>query len=378
MKNKSTRVLLLVGQGYEAADFRYACGLSLPDAAVYLQVGRKRTLVVPEMEYGRACRETNRGIKVVTPTLLEVPSSARGKLSEWVVALLGCHSVKAVTVSSSFPVGLADELRQQGISLEVKLGSLFPERAVKSAVEIEHIREAQQAAVLAVRAACAELATAGISAQGLLQHKGHTMTSEHLRAVIERVLLDRDCVASETIVACGRDGADPHERGSGPLLAGQPIVLDVFPRHRGHGYWGDLTRTVVRGKPSPALTRMYRAVWAAQRAALEQIRPGVAVRTVHAAAERVFAEREYETTRQAGGVPEGFIHSTGHGVGLDIHEEPGVRNAPTRLRAGHVITVEPGLYYRDLGGIRIEDTVVVTRTGWRYLVPLEKRFEVQA
>jgi Xaa-Pro aminopeptidase len=188
-------------------------------------------------------------------------------------------------------------------------------------------------------------------------------------------LLEHRCRGEETIVACGRDAADPHERGSGPLSAREAIVIDIFPQHMEHGYWGDLTRTVVKGQPGPKLVALYRAVKEAQRAALKAIKPRVQVCTVHKAAQQVFEKAGF-ATGITDGFPQGFIHSTGHGVGLDIHEPPSLGDSTARLREGQVITVEPGLYYRTLGGVRIEDTVVVTKEGWRYLVPLEKKFQL--
>jgi Xaa-Pro aminopeptidase len=168
---------------------------------------------------------------------------------------------------------------------------------------------------------------------------------------------------------------EPHERGHGPLRAGQPIVIDIFPRHKVHGYWGDITRTVARGPVLPAVRRMYGAVKAAQQAALRRLKPGVSGVTVHQTVEQVLEERGFKT-RVGDGVAEGFIHGTGHGVGLDIHEAPPLGKSKGRLRAGHVVTVEPGLYYPGLGGVRVEDTVVITRGGWRYLATCPKRLLV--
>jgi Xaa-Pro aminopeptidase len=196
-----------------------------------------------------------------------------------------------------------------------------------------------------------------------------------VKRLIERVLLDHGCSGKNTIVAGGEQGADPHEQGHGPLLARRPIVIDIFPQHTRSGYWGDLTRTVVRGAAGHELRRMYAAVRAAQAAALAKIRAGARCSAVHKAAAEELAGRGFETGAR-NGRPAGFIHSTGHGVGLAIHEAPSVSRFGGRLEAGNVITVEPGLYYPGLGGIRIEDTVEVTKTGWRYVVPCEKRFEI--
>jgi Xaa-Pro aminopeptidase len=205
--------------------------------------------------------------------------------------------------------------------------------------------------------------------------RNELLTSERVRRAILRTLLEHDCFAREVIVAGGAQAADPHVQGEGPLRASEAIVLDIFPQHLGHGYWGDLTRTVVKGKPPAELKRMYGAVKAAQMAALRAVRAGVQGASVHGRAVAEFKRRGYET-REIKGRAAGFIHGTGHGLGLAIHEAPSVSAAEGRLRAGNVITVEPGLYYPDAGGVRIEDAVVVTRTGCRLLARCEKRFEV--
>jgi Xaa-Pro aminopeptidase len=201
------------------------------------------------------------------------------------------------------------------------------------------------------------------------------ITAEAVKKLIHGILLDHDCTGKDTIVACGRQAVDPHEQGHGPLRAGKAIVIDIFPQHIRSGYWGDLTRTVVRGAAGHELRGMYSAVRAAQLAALERIKSGVKGSTVHRAAAAELTRRGFRT-ENLDGQPAGFIHSTGHGVGLAIHEGPSLSASGGRLRAGHVVTVEPGLYYPAVGGVRIEDTVEVTRDGWRYLVPCEKRFEI--
>ncbi|MBU4394549.1 MAG: M24 family metallopeptidase, partial [Proteobacteria bacterium] len=208
-----------------------------------------------------------------------------------------------------------------------------------------------------------------------LRVRGRLLTSERVRRAIYRVLVDHNCTGEGTIVACDGQAATPHGIGHGPLRAHQSIVIDIFPRHLEHGYWGDLTRTVVKGTPSPALKKMYAAVKAAQAAALAKIRAGVSGRRVHLAAVAALARHGFKTGLLEGKA-QGFIHSTGHGIGLEVHEAPSLSLRPGRLRAGHVVTVEPGLYYFQHGGVRIEDTVLVTRGGCRKLAACADVFEV--
>jgi Xaa-Pro aminopeptidase len=274
-----------------------------------------------------------------------------------------------------FPHGVAMRLKKKGVRVSIAETPLFPEREVKRPDECRHIAEAQQAAVIAMRAAIALIAEAEVDSADCLCRNSRRLTAGDIRAAIMKVLFDHACIGREIIVAGGVQGADPHEMGEGPLRAHEAIVIDIFPQHQVHGYWGDLTRTVVKGAPSRELKRMYQAVKAAHAAALNAVRAGVKTGTVHAAAAAALDRRGFRTERR-GDRNVGFIHSTGHGVGLAIHEAPTVSPSGGRLRAGNVITIEPGLYYPELGGVRIEDTIVVTRTGWRYLVPCEKKFQV--
>jgi Xaa-Pro aminopeptidase len=366
---------MMVGVPMESPDLLYASGFRAVDPVVLLDKGGDRTLVVSSMESGRAARECP-GVRVMDPRSLNLGKLERGRLSSWALRLMRLNGVTSVSVGAMFPIGVARRLERAGMRLRVMQGALFPERLVKRPDEVSAIAESQQAAVIAMRAAMRMIGDSTIDAGSVLRLERTTLTAETVRRTIERVLLDHDCTGHDIIVACGEYAADPHAVGEGPLLAGRPIVLDIFPRHQRHAYWGDLTRTVVRGRATPELRRLYSAVRAAQLAALEAVRPGVRCRTVHARAVRVFEERGFRTGVKDGQAF-GFIHGTGHGVGLAIHEGPTLApSGETRLRSGNVVTVEPGLYYPGLGGVRIEDTVLVTAHGWRYLAPCEKRFEL--
>ena len=193
-----------------------------------------------------------------------------------------------------------------------------------------------------------------------------------MNTVIDHTLLDFGCEAEEIIVSCGKDTANPHGTTDGPLRANAPIILDIFPRSKKKRYFADMTRTVIHGEASEELKEMYEAVLAAQEKGLEMVKPGVSAADVHNAVCDIFEKRGYDTYRSGSKV--GFIHSTGHGVGLDVHELPGVGESGVLLETGNVITIEPGLYYPETGGIRLEDMVLVTENGCENLTGLEKRF----
>lgn len=377
---KSTGAILLIASPSTAPDLAYASEFWAPDPLVFLLTPKRRYLVVSRLEIGRAKALAEKSTKsppldVFTPEELGVPKLKRADYEQWALKLLRRVGVNRVRVPADFPHDIAIRLKAGGIHISSSREALFPQRMVKSPSEIAHITESQQAAVIATRAAVEMIAATRITRNETLSYKGRTLLSEDVQRAIQHVLLDHGVMCNEVIVAGGLQGVDPHERGHGPLKAHEPILIDIFPKHMQHGYWGDITRTVIRGRATAQQKRMYAAVKAAQAASLKCIAPRVKCCSVHKASVAEFERRGYETGI-LDGAPVGFIHSTGHGVGLAIHEAPSISLSETRLKKGHVITVEPGLYYPSLGGIRIEDTVVVTGSGYRYLVPCEKRFEI--
>lgn len=365
---------MLVGSTDAFPSIEYASGFKAPDPVVFLKSGQGNYLVVPRMEYGRASR-TDKPVRVFTPEDLELQGRERSRIEDWSLHLLKRVKIRAIVVPPFFPFGVARHLQKHGIQVTIGEKNLFPERSVKSTDEIRKIRESQQAAVIAMRAAIAHITASDIDSAGCLRSRGRIITSESVRELVVRILLEHNCLGRDVIIAGGPHAADPHETGTGPLRAGETIVMDIFPKHMTHGYWGDLTRTIVKGTASPFMKRVYHAVKAAQSVALSRVRAGVNGSTVHAAVVAEFKRRGLSSSDGAS-KGTGFIHGTGHGVGLSIHEPPSVSTAEGRLKAGNVITIEPGLYYPGVGGVRIEDTITVTPTGWSYLVPCEKKFEV--
>ena len=377
--NKSTTPRVLVATGMEENDVRYATGLAATDPFGLLVDARGRLhLAISALEAARARKSCPRAILHTPAELFADAAPRRRTLGAQLLALAKSLGVRAVQAGPYFPLGIARELERGGVKVALAAAPAFPQRATKSPREIACLAKSQRAALAALRVAIVAIRAAEISPAGLLRVRGKTLTSEAVKELIERELLARGCTAEGTIVAVGPQGARPHDVGSGPLRAGVPIVLDIFPRDKTTGYWGDVTRTVVRGRASEQVRRMHRAVLGAQRLALAMVRPGVESRAVQLAVEDYFRKAGFETKLSPPGRESGFIHSVGHGVGLDIHESPGLRHEPGRIAAGHVLTVEPGLYYPGVGGVRIEDTVVVTKTGCRILATFPKNLELSA
>lgn len=378
---KPTAPVLIVGDGAGLKDVEYLTGFKEPGMSVLLRTAERDVLMVPEFEFHRTAglvqkRTRKTPLELTSPDRLEKKWLPDRRFSAWAVGLLRREGIKKILVQPGFPIGVADRLRRHGVTISVTTDELVPERAIKSSDEISKMMGVLRAAVIAMRRAVDTIRAARPdAANGILKVNGRVLSAEDVQDVVHRTLMEHHCVCKDTIVACGRQGADPHERGHGPLMANELIVLDIFPEHMHHGYWGDMTRTVVRGPASPRMKAMYRAVMAAQIAGLQHVRPRASGRQVHKAVVDELARRKFETGRD-GTTSYGFTHSTGHGIGLDNHESPPVSWSPAILREGNVITVEPGLYYPDIGGVRIEDCVLVTKTGWRYLAPCEKTLEI--
>lgn len=354
-----------------SADMMYATRFHAPDPFLFLEHRGKKTIVLNDLEIDRGRRQAAVD-EVLSSSALARELGGQPPLAALAAYLLHRRKIRRVEVPSDFPLGLARDLEKAGLRVMPVAGHFWPDREVKSSREVAEIRSALSLAATGIRRAVEVLRGAGIGRGGSLRWHGRTLTSEIVRAEADAAVLRAGGVPEGTIIAGGRQACDPHERGHGPLRAHELIIIDIFPRCARRGYFGDLTRTVVRGRASEAQRRLWETVCAAQRLAIRAIKPGIPGRDVHRAVQEFFLSRGYPTEQKSGRWT-GFFHGTGHGLGLDLHEEP--RLAATTFRAGQVFTVEPGLYYPAIGGARHEDVVAVTRTGGeklsRLAVPLE-------
>jgi Xaa-Pro aminopeptidase len=387
---KDAPTLLVIAAPEHDATAYHLSGFLAPDPVIYLRVGGesgKGYLVVSSMEYGRAKRDA-RADEVLSFDGLDVMNLARelksggralAAATARLLERLGAAN-SPVAVPPSLGVVYADELRARGLTVRPDAALFAGLRRQKTEKEISSVERTQKAVEEACAHAVGILRESGIAEDGTLLHEGETLTSERLRSEIDVELLRRGYAADGTITAGGVQAADPHERGHGPLKAGESIILDIFPVDKASRYYADMTRTFVKGEPSPELQKMYDAVLESQEAALSMIRAGINGRDVHNKVSEVLHRAGYKTLvhNQKPGEPlqEGFIHGTGHGVGLEIHEAPHVSTADEELIPGDVVTVEPGLYDPTVGGVRIEDLVVVTEDGCRNLTNFPKEFRL--
>lgn len=373
--NRLTGLILLSGSSPSTTNIQYLSGFTAPDPFFFMKTAAGGFLLVSSMEKGRAEKQSTAGTEVFTPADLGLTGKKAWDRVEQVCALMKKAGVNKLQVPSDFPAGLFQDLEKRGIQVSVYKKPVCPDRKVKTKEEISKLRKSQQAAVASMKAAIELIGSSKIGKNDTLYMGREILTSETVRQLIHKTLIDHDCAGVETIVAGGDQGTDPHERGHGPLYAGQSIILDIFPRSEKTGYWGDMTRTVCRGPAKPELKKLYNAVKAAQAAALRSVKPGICADEIHRVCIDLFEKRGFRTYEE-NGTHVGFIHGTGHGVGLDIHELPRVGRSGEIVEAGNIITIEPGLYYPGLGGVRIEDTVEVTENGYRCLATCPKKFEL--
>ena len=353
-------------------DLLYATGFFAPDPFVYLEKAGRTLVMLNDLEIDRG-RAQARVDEVIASSDVARRAGGEPGFAAVLVRLLKEQRVRKARVPATFPLGLAAELARTGITLEPVNGLFFPEREFKSATELRKLRRALAITEAGMARGMEVLAAARIDPKKQLRWGGRILTSERLRAEIDSAILHAGGQPAHTIVAGGEQACDPHERGHGPLKAHSLLILDIFPRDARTGYYGDMTRTVVRGRASDAQRRLWETVLEGQQQALRAMKPGVDGKAVHEAVQDFFTRSGYPTRQQKGRWT-GFFHGTGHGLGLEIHEEP--RFARTRFQPGQVLTVEPGLYYPGLGGVRIEDVVTLTARGVRMLSRFEKRLEI--
>lgn len=375
MSNTAT---LIIAASEVDANLYYVTKFLAPDPFIFIEIDGTTMLVMSDLEVDRA-RSTATVNTVLSYSKYEKNAKANGitapRLVDIVHLILQEHDVTQILVPGNFGFRHARDLQELGYVFETKDEPFYAQRLLKSDAEVQAIEAAQRATEDALEIALHVIREATIR-DNIIYSNGSPLTSEKIKQVIHVALMERDCVGQHTIVASGIQGCDPHNEGSGPLQANTSIIMDIFPRSSKTRYFADQTRTVVKGKASDELRRLYDTVKEAQQAAVDEVRDGVNGNDIH---QRICARFEAAgyTTGPRDGRMQGFFHGTGHGVGLDIHEPPRVGKAQATLQAGQVVTIEPGLYYPDIGAVRIEDMVLVTETGCRNLTKFPKFLEIE-
>ena len=362
--------ILVYADSLRSPEMRHEVPIAVPDPFLYAERDGKGSVVASSFELGR--------INEVAPHLEVLPLEefgldelyaqglSRDEIElEVILRAARRFGLERASVPSTFPLEVADHLRANGIEVKADRELFIGRRRVKNEAELAGIRRAQRAAEGAMEAA-RELLRAAEPQNGGLVVDGEPLTCERLKLAVEQVFTEHGVFADEFIVSHGAQTAIGHDMGSGPIAPNEPICLDLFPRDRESGCYADMTRTFVVGEPSDELRKYHKLCREALDRAVAAVKPGIPGKDLNRLACDIFEEHGFPTllSKQPGEVlKDGFYHSLGHGVGLEVHEEPALGRGPGELIAGDVIAVEPGLYRNGYGGCRLEDLVRVTEDG---------------
>lgn len=358
------------------ADLYYATQFLAPDAFIYVAIENKKYLIMSDLEIDRAKKQSS--VDQIL-SLSEYAKKAQQKYQkksyvEIVMVLLNENNIDEITVPFNFSVGYAELFRKYSIDVVIKEDPFFSQRIIKTNQELSYIQESLKYTEAAMHEAIELIRSSRIDGDHL-KVNGSVLTSEQVKETIQLSLMKKGMIAQHTIVACHPQCADPHHEGEGPLKPNQSIIIDIFPRNQKTRYFADMTRTVVKGKASESLKKMYSTVNAGVQFALDHVKDDISGQWIHESIHQMFQQNGFETGIKNNRM-QGFFHGTGHGVGLDIHELPRISVSDYILKAGHIVTVEPGLYYEDIGGVRIEDMIYVREDDCLLLTQYPKFLEV--
>jgi Xaa-Pro aminopeptidase len=388
LAEKGAEALLLYSESYKNANMYYLTRFLAPDPFIFLKkVDKEPVIVVNQMEYPRAQKQSIvRDVKsYVDYKYLEVVKAAKDPylgamkfITRVAKKELGANT--EVCVPPNFPTMVADVLRQEGLAIKPMFNVVEKARETKDTNEIDEIRSVQAVVEEAAVEIIDLIANADVDTKGRLIVEKSLLTVGRVKSFFGKKFLDQGCIIEEDIIiACGPQGSDPHYFGDpqDELKVNQPIILDIDPRNIQKRYWTDMTRTIVKGKASGKVKKMFDAVLEARIASIDAIHAGALGSDIYNVCCDTLEKAGYETTRGGKPIMRGLTHSLGHGVGLDIHESPRMSEFyKFPLEEHNIVTVEPALYDPDIGGLRIEDIVEVTKTGCNNLTKMEIRLEV--
>jgi len=361
--------LLIYGSSIQCADLLYATNFSVMDPFFYFEAGKKKYVVVSSLELERTRIECKKGIVVLDRE--ELLFNSRHKTPEELLSkLIEKFPCKTWILHKDFPYSFSCCLsnllagnRLSSIS-KTEFGSFLIKRRRKTKYDLEQIKKALDLAEKAMARAKNILKNSKINNRSELVYQGKKLTSEFIKSEINIEIVKGGGHVHGTIVASGRQTSIPHDTGTGIIKSNVPIIIDIFPRLEKTGYWGDITRTFVKGKAPEIIKKAYLAVKKARDYAKAKVAAGIIPDKIYKETVYLLGNQGFKTGKKNNKYF-GFFHSLGHGVGLDIHELP--RLAPsitTPLEPGDLFTIEPGVYYSKWGGIRLEDMVYLDSRGY--------------
>ena len=374
---KIQEATLLISSSETDSNLYYFTGFLAPDPFIFLQIGDEKVIIMSDLELDRAKLQAKVSTVLSYSHYEEVVKSSgteNPNMADVVREFLRERGINRVIVPSYFGIRNALLLQDMGYDIEVRQDPFIEQRVIKNNEEIQYIEQALRITESAVERAIDYIRMTEIR-DGYLYTGNKKVTSEDVKKLMDIYLLENSMIAQHTIVACGEDSSFPHNEGSGALRANAPVIIDVFPRSVKSRYYADITRTVVRGSASDEVKKMFNAVSVAQEVAFSMLKDKVNGRETHEAILMHFKNCGFESG-EIDGRMQGFFHGTGHGVGLDVHEPPRISKKADILFTGQVVTVEPGLYYKGIGGVRLEDMVVVQPAGVINLTKSPKILEI--
>lgn len=375
---RKDQALLIVAASEGDSNMLYATGFFVPDPFIFFQHCNVKLAVMSDLEIDRAKKQAQVD-RILSLSRYQRRLRKLGRAPVGTIDILDLlfreRGIRSLIVPANFSALLSDQLRAKGYSVQIKRDPFWADRETKNRLEVRQIAESLSVARLGLEAGIRMLKRTRFKRDGYLYLNGARLTSEMLKTAVNTTIMAQGWLPSHTIISSGNQCVDPHHEGSGPIKADTSIIFDIFPRSQHNGYFGDLSRTVVRGRASEKLKEIYATVQAGQKIGYDSIRDGVNGKEVHQKILDLFEARGFHTGRIKGRM-QGFFHGTGHGLGLDIHEPPRIAPVDATLRTGHVVTVEPGLYYLGVGGVRLEDVVLVTAKGNRNLTDCPQFLEI--
>jgi Xaa-Pro aminopeptidase len=378
--------LLIHADSQRDADMFVATGVTVVDPFTYLELNGQSVIVASVLEADVIRRDSRAG-DVWTDDqfggreLMAKGWSYHDAEMEVVRRVLEKAGAQAVVVPPSFPLSLADYLRGKGHTVTPDRDLFERRRRSKDAAQLAAINVAQRATEQAFGSVRELLGSATPQESGVLMAGGEQVTCERVRDAIVTTLREHGCEGEPPLVGAGPRGALVHDLGSGPIHAGEPVIVDIFPRHAASRYCADMTRTFCFGEAPERLRVMHATVLEALKRSTEAITDGVAGSAPWEVACDAIEAGGFRTQRglaDGESLGEDFFHGLGHGVGVEVHEAPYMGlGCKEPLAAGDVVTVEPGVYRKDFGGVRLEDLVVVTGGAPDVLTQFDYELEIR-
>jgi len=376
--------VLIVADTVRSPELRHEVPLAVPDPFLYAEVDGKRSVVVGSMEASRI-EDLGTGLEVLTYEDVGVDELLKRGLDfyahEQEMHLAACRrlGVERAVTPTTFPLGIGDHLRANAIELTADQRFFDERRRVKTEHELAGIRRACRA-VEAGMAVGVDMLKSATRSNGVLTLDGEPLTCERIKLEVERAFGEHGASAEEFIVSHGAQTAVGHDGGSGPIASDDVVLFDLFPRDRESACYSDFTRTFALGSPSDELREYHRLAREALDMAVAAVKPGVKGSDIHRMVCDFFHEHGHKTQlhkEEGEAIVDGYFHATGHGVGLEVHEQPGVGRIESEpLVEGDVIALEPGLYRHGYGGVRLEDLILVTAGGAEVLTSFTYDFEL--